>query len=35
MGHDVPILQLRVVECGVVIQILPQGGSFQSKPNRP
>jgi len=30
MGHDVPILQLRAVESGVVIQILPQGGSFHS-----
>ena len=30
-GHDVPVLQFLAVESGVVIQILPQRGSFQSK----
>src|ERR1035437_86607 len=31
VGHDVPVLQFLAVECGVVIQILSQGGSFQGK----
>src|SRR5271157_2559398 len=30
-GHYVPVLQFLAVERGVVIQILPQGGSFESK----
>src|SRR5664279_4322695 len=29
VGHNVPVLEFRAVECGVVIQILSQGGSFQ------
>ncbi len=30
IGHDVTILEFLAVECGVVIQILSQRGSFQS-----
>src|SRR5271157_5708839 len=36
VGRDVPILQPFATECGVVIQILPQRGFFQSNTsNRP